>query len=201
MQDLVLVRIFLQGGWIMWPILATSIVALAVIAERVLWWRREQALRDPRKLDLVLGALEKNQVKEASTLAGSSQDAILRVIFFGLNHHHASLEGALQVSAGIELERAGRFIVVLDTIVTLAPLLGLLGTVSGLMRAFFKLGDTELSQQAIGGGIAEALIATAFGLGIAILSLIPFNYLNTRLEEARHELQDAATRLEMLMKS
>ncbi len=89
MQDLVLVRIFLQGGWIMWPILATSIVALTVIAERVLWWRKEQALRDPRKLDLILGALEINEVRAASTLAGSSQDAILRVIFFGLNHKNA----------------------------------------------------------------------------------------------------------------
>lgn len=199
MQDLVLVRIFLQGGWIMWPILATSIVALTVIAERVLWWRREQSLRDPRKLDLILGALEKNQVREASTLAASSQDSILRVIFFGLNHHHASLEGALQVSAGIELERAGRFIVVLDTIVTLAPLLGLLGTVSGLMRAFFKLGDTELSQQAIGGGIAEALIATACGLTIAVVALLFLNYFSAKLARLHFELQTACTNVEVLL--
>ena len=88
----------------------------------------------------------------------------------------------------------------LDTIITLAPLLGLLGTVTGMIRAFGIVRGELDAPTAITGGIAEALIATAFGLGIAILALLPFNYLNTRLEEARHDVQDAATRLEMALK-
>ena len=88
----------------------------------------------------------------------------------------------------------------LDTIITLAPLLGLLGTVTGLIRSFGLLGAQELdAPAAITGGIAEALIATAFGLAIAIVALIPFNYLNARLEEARHEIEDASTHLELLL--
>lgn len=183
----------------MWPILITSIVAVSVIVERFLWWRTESRKRDQLKLDRVFAALEKHDLKEASGLAASSEDSILRVLWYGLNHSHSSLQGALQVSAGIELERAGRFIVVLDTIVTLAPLLGLLGTVTGLMQAFFKLGEAELSEQAITGGIAEALIATACGLGIAIVSLVFLNYYSSKLAKFQFELQTACTNAEVLV--
>jgi biopolymer transport protein ExbB len=73
--------------------------------------------------------------------------------------------------------------------------------VTGLMKAFFKLGDIELSEQAIGGGIAEALIATASGLFIAVLSLIALNYFAAKLAEFQFELQTAATNAEVLVGS
>ncbi len=79
----------------------------------------------------------------------------------------------------------------------MAPLLGLLGTVTGMIHSFGLLGDEELgAPAAITGGIAEALIATGFGLAVAILALIPFNFLNARLEQVRHDLSDAASQLE-----
>ena len=81
----------------------------------------------------------------AIKIAEGSHDPIIRMIYRGLNHVHTSLQGALQLAAGIELERAGRFLTVMDTLVTLAPLLGLLGTVTGLMRAFLSVGSAELS--------------------------------------------------------
>ena len=108
----------------------------------------------------------------------------------GLNHQHASLQGALQVAAGIEIKRAGRFLVVMDTLVTLAPLLGLLGTITGLIRSFSFLGNEELAVQAVTGGIAEALIATACGLGIAIFALIPFNFFTSRVSQLRVRIAD-----------
>jgi len=99
------------------------------------------------------------------------------------------------------LKRFSRGLSVLDTAITLAPLLGLLGTVTGLIRSFRLLGTQELtSPTAITGGIAEALIATACGLNIAIMALIPFNYLNARLEEARHDIEDSTTQLELLLR-
>jgi biopolymer transport protein ExbB len=149
----------------------------------------------------VFGFLEEGNVVDASTIARQSHDPRLQVIYHGLNHHHSSLEGALQIAAGIEIERSGRFIVVLDTIVTLAPLLGLLGTVTGLMRASFKLGDAELSEQAITGGIAEALIATACGLSIAVVALIALNYFAARVAKFTFELQTAATNTEVLLRT
>jgi biopolymer transport protein ExbB len=201
MPDNIVIHYFIKGGWVMWPILLTSIVAASVILERAIWWTQERRKRDSVKLEKIYVALEEGDVKQASALAQDSRDPILRVIWHGLNHHHASLEGALQVAAGIEISRAGRFLVVLDTIVTLAPLLGLLGTVTGLMRAFFKLGDVELSEQAIGGGIGEALIATASGLVIAVIALIALNYFSARVARFQFDLQTAATNTEVLTKT
>ena len=164
---------FKQGGPIMWPILLVSLTALAVVIERVFWWLGRWMRRDPKRIEKVFTAIEVGDVAEASRLSRDSRDPVLRMMWNGLNHQHASLQGALQVAAGIEIKRAGRFLVVMDTLVTLAPLLGLLGTITGLMRSFASLGNDELAVQAVTGGIAEALIATACGLGIAIFSLFP----------------------------
>lgn len=175
----IIFQFFLQGGPVMWPILICALVAVAVVGERAFWWWREGQKRDPQKLEQILAALENSDVAAATQIAANSEDPLIRVIRHGLahvGHAHGSLLGALQLAAGIELKRAGRFLTVMDTLVTLAPLLGLLGTVTGLMRAFLHIGSAELSVTAVTGGIGEALIATACGLAIAIFSLIPFNY-------------------------
>jgi biopolymer transport protein ExbB len=90
----------------------------------------------------------------------------------------------------------------LDTCITAAPMLGLLGTVTGMMRTFGALGGGDIGAAAntITGGVAEALIATMCGLFIAISCLLPYNYLNARIEEAKHEVSDASNALEILMK-
>ena len=192
---------FRKGGPIMWPILLVSIVALTVVIERIFWWGGRWFRRDPKRIEKVFTAIEVGDVTEASRLSRDSRDPVLRMMWNGLNHQHASLQGALQVAAGIEIKRAGRFLVVMDTLVTLAPLLGLLGTVTGLIRSFRFLGNEELAIQAVTGGIAEALIATACGLGIAIFSLIPFNFFTSRVSNLEFELQTAATNLEVMLEA
>ena len=192
---------FNQGGPVMWPILIVSIVALTVVIERVFWWGGRWFRRDPKRIEKVFTAIEVGDVAEASRLSRDSRDPVLRMIWNGLNHQHASLQGALQVAAGIEIKRAGRFLVVMDTLVTLAPLLGLLGTVTGLIKAFGALGNEEIAVVAVTGGIAEALIATACGLGIAIFSLIPFNFFTSRVSNLEFELQTAATNLEVMLEA
>jgi biopolymer transport protein ExbB len=92
---------------------------------------------------------------------------------------------------------------ILDTVITAAPLLGLLGTVTGMMETFGALGaggDIAAAASKITGGVAEALIATACGLLIAISGLLPFNYVNARIEEAKHDVADASNALEILLK-
>ncbi len=190
---------FHKGGPIMWPILIISIVALTVVLERCFWWGARWFRRDPKRVEKVFTAIETGDINEASKLARGSRDPVLRMLWNGLNHQHASLQGALQVAAGIEIKRAGRFLVVMDTLVTLAPLLGLLGTITGLIRSFSFLGNEELAVQAVTGGIAEALIATACGLGLAIFALIPFNYFTSRVSNLEFELQTAATNLEVML--
>jgi biopolymer transport protein ExbB len=192
---------FRKGGPIMWPILIVSLTALAVVLERIFWWLGRWMRRDPKRIEKVFTAIETGDVAEASRLSRSSRDPVLRMMWNGLNHQHASLQGALQVAAGIEIKRAGRFLVVMDTLVTLAPLLGLLGTITGLMKSFSFLGNEELAVQAVTGGIAEALIATACGLGIAIFSLVPFNFFTSRVSNLEFELQTAATNLEVMLEA
>jgi len=192
---------FHKGGPIMWPILIVSIIGLTVVIERIFWWTGRWFRRDPKRIEKVFTAIENGDVAEASRLSRGSRDPVLRMMWNGLNHQHASLQGALQVAAGIEIKRAGRFLVVMDTLVTLAPLLGLLGTITGLIRSFSFLGNEELAVQAVTGGIAEALIATACGLGIAIFALIPFNFFTSRVSNLEFELQTAATNLEVMLGS
>src|SRR6266436_994509 len=190
---------FRKGGPIMWPILLVSIVALTVVIERIFWWGGRWFRRDPKRIEKVFTAIENGDTTEASRLSRGSRDPVLRMMWNGLNHQHASLQGALQVAAGIEIKRAGRFLVVMDTLVTLAPLLGLLGTITGLIRSFSFLSNEDLAVQAVTGCIAEALFATACGLGIAIFALIPFNFFTSRVANLEFELQTAATNLEVML--
>lgn len=191
-------QFFLKGGPVMWPILLCALTAVAVVGERAFWWLAESRKRDLRRREQLLAALEHADPAEGRKLAQGSQDPVVRVIRQGLAHEQTSIPVALQMAAGIELERAGRFLNVLDTLVTLAPLLGLLGTVTGLMRAFLKVGDAELSVVAVTGGIGEALIATACGLLIAIISLVPLNYFLGKVARLQFDLETAASNVEVL---
>jgi biopolymer transport protein ExbB len=191
-------QFFVKGGPVMWPILACALVAVAVVGERTLWWIKESRKRQPEKMEKLLGALEAGDIEAALQIADGATDPLLRMARRGLCHANSSLQGALQLAAGVELERAGRFLTVMDTLVTLAPLLGLLGTVTGLMRAFLEVGSAELAVRAVTGGIGEALIATACGLGIAIVSLIPYNYFSGRVARLQFELETAATNIEIM---
>jgi len=195
----IVIDFFNHGGPIMWPILIVAIIAVGVVLERIVWWTILRKRRDPVLLEKILTKVEEGDIATASSLGKESRDPVIRMLWHGLNHHHVSLQGALQVGAGIELERAGNLLSVLDTLITLAPLLGLLGTVTGIMGAFHTLGNDELAAQKVGAGISEALIATACGLCIAIFCLVPFNYFNRRVSRLRFELESNATNLELML--
>jgi biopolymer transport protein ExbB len=170
---------FFKGGPVMYPIVPVLVVA--VILERVVWWMIQTTRRDADKLDKVYAALEQGNIAGAVNLAHGSKDPLVRTVWHGLNHVHASVERALQVASGIEIQRAGRFMSVMDSTITLAPLLGLLGTVTGIVGSFNFVGNADLAPAKVSGGIAEALIATTCGLGIAIFTLFFCNFLNARV--------------------
>jgi len=194
-----IVNLFLKGGVIMWPLLLTSTLALAVVLERSLFWWRLNREREPQRIERALEHLEKGEVRKAAAELEGSEDFIARSLHHGLTHHRGSLQGALQTAAGQELERMGRLLPALDTIITVAPLLGLLGTIFGIMHSFQMMGDVQLTEpMAVTGGIAESLIATGFGLSIAIFALIPFNYFTARLHRGQHLLETHATHVEVL---
>ena len=196
-----LMEYFRRGGPIMWPLLGTSCVAMSVVLERMVFIIRERRHRQPDLTARVLAVVEAGEVDEAIRLGHDARDFVVRTLVYGLFYRKRSFSQALLRAAHQELKRFNDGLPILDTIITLAPLLGLLGTVTGMIRAFGLVGGAALeAPAAITGGIAEALIATAFGLGIAIATVIPFNYLTARLEDARHEIEDASTQVELLLK-
>ena len=190
---------FFKGGPVMYPIAVVLIVAVAVVLERIVWWTTQTIRRDSDKLDRVFAALEQGDIAGAITLSRDSKDPLVRTVWHGLNHVHSSVEGALQVASGIEIQRAGRFMSVMDTTITLAPLLGLLGTVIGIMGSFNFVGNSDLAPAKVSGGIAEALIATACGLGIAIFTLIFFNFFNARVARLHYELESASNNVILML--
>jgi biopolymer transport protein ExbB len=193
-----MIELFHKGGPIMWPILLTSIIAVTVVMERLFFTLRERSRRDPRVVREILRRVETGDYGGAVRIGEASRDFVARTLTYALTHRERSVSDAVVRAASWELKRFSRGVSILDTVITLAPLLGLLGTVTGMIHSFGLLGGAEIeAPQAIAGGIAEALIATASGLAVAIVALLPFNYLNAQLEEARSDIQDAATHLEL----
>ena len=193
-----MLRWFLQGGPVMWPLLACSITAVAAILERAQFWIRERATRDPPLVHRLLHLTERGLFDEAARAAAGSRDAIARVLHNGLSHHHFSLEGALDVAVQAELRRMKRALGILDTIITVAPLLGIFGTVTGILAAFGALEGRIPDPRTVAAGIAQAVITTVAGLAIAIPTVIAYNYFCSRVEDAAAQLSTHITNFQIV---
>jgi biopolymer transport protein ExbB len=191
------VDIIIKGGPVMVPLLACSIISLAVVIERMIFWRRARS-REP--VEELLQLVERGEFSKAVELGGKLDLPAARVLTAGLAHRNPSLTKALEVAAQAEIPVLKRRLTILDTIITLAPLLGLLGTITGMISSFGIMSEAGLGQpHAVTGGVAEALIATAAGLLIAILTLVPYNYFSNRAERELEEIEYYGSRLELLL--
>jgi biopolymer transport protein ExbB len=195
-------ELFKHGGPIMWPIILTSFLALTVILERIIFIIKENASRDTEAVEKMLDRIEHNDIDGAIAIGRKSNDFVARILVYTLTHREAGFSNALIRASNQELLRYQRGLPILDTVITVAQLLGLLGTVTGMMTTFGALGEGDIAANAskITGGVGEALIAVATGLAIAIAALLPFNYMNARVEQVRHELTDATNAVELIMK-
>jgi biopolymer transport protein ExbB len=194
-----MINLFIKGGPIMYPLLICSIIALTVIIERTIFWIGEDYRRDQAIVNEVLSLAERGNWESVRARIGNSKDFIIRILVAGILHREFSIAKAMETAASDELARMRRYLPILDTIITVSPLLGIFGTVIGIILSFEMLGSAGIEEpQAVTAGIAQALITTASGLGIAILSLFPFNYFNSRVEKAATTIEKYATSLEIV---
>ena len=183
----------------MYPLLACSIIALTVIIERFLFWAREDVRRNQKLVDEVLDLCRTGQWDKVREKVAGSKDYVIRVLVSGILHREFSMAKAMEAAASDEIKRMRKFMGVLDTMITVAPLLGIFGTVIGIISSFELLGSAGIQHpQAVTAGIAQALITTAAGLAIAILSVLPYNYFNSKVEDAALSIEKYATSLEIV---
>ena len=187
--------VIVKGGIVMIPLLICSLISLALTIERMLFWAK---LKSREVLREILTHVEQGEFDQALKLGKTSQQPIARVMAAGIAHRNPAPAKAMEAAAQAEIPVLKRRLGVLDTIVTLAPLLGLLGTVVGMIGSFDVMADVGIGQpHAVTGGVAEALIATATGLLIAILTLVSYNYFTARAEREMDQMEHFSSSLEL----
>ncbi len=197
----IVVETFFKGGWVMWPIVATAFLALCVLLDRVVWWLRLQRRLRSADQDRARNALGTGDFAAAWLLGQGTNDPFLLNLREGMTHAHTSMLAAMQLHATHLIEKSEARMWVLSTLITLAPLLGLFGTVVGIMRSFSFVGAEQLAAAKVSGGIAEALIATACGIAIAISCLLPYNFFRKRVAVLRASLERWINHAELLVGS
>jgi biopolymer transport protein ExbB len=179
------------------PLLACSLISLALTIDRLIFWAR---IRSQQAVQHMLTLVETGEFDSALKLGRDSHHPIARVMAAGLAHRNPAPAKAMEAAAQAQIPLLKSRLGTLDTIVTLAPLLGLLGTVVGMIGSFDIMSEAGMGQpHAVTGGVAEALIATASGLLIAILTLIPYNYFSTRVEKEMDAMEHFSSSLELLL--
>ena len=189
----------IKGGITIYPLLICSVVSVAIIIERFSFWIKERCFRNWHLRNEIFQCVGKAQYQKAFQIAEGSKDYLVRIYMSGLNHHDLSLKGALEMSASRELKLTSKYLNVLDTIITVAPLLGILGTILGIISSFDLLGAAGLEDpKLVTAGIAEALISTAAGLIVAIATLLPYNWFQSKVEDRVSEIEVYVTNFEII---
>ena len=194
-----MMEILQKGGVVMYPLLACSVCVMTIIFERIVFWMILNRRHNRQLLNEVLEFCRQGDWEMVRKKTIGSKDYAIRVLVSGILHREFSMSKAMEVAAIEEVVKMRRGMGILDTMITIAPLLGILGTVTGIILSFDMLAVEGIENpQAVTGGIAQALITTAFGLTIAILAVIPFNYFNVKVEQAIQVMEQYATSLEIV---
>lgn len=178
-----------HGGLVMWPLLILSVLSVAFAFERAWYWFQQNGPAGRRNFVALMDALRRGDRPGARALADTSNTVYARVARSLLTD---GADDAVAVGA-VEHERIAmdRFMATLSTIITAAPMLGILGTVIGIITSFevLKGGDALVDPKAVSGGISEALVATASGLVVALLSLFPYMMYGAQREKTIGRLE------------
>ena len=191
-----------KGGPIMWPILLCSVISFAIVIERLLRLRQEQ-IDTKSFMEQISKSLKRNKVMEALDLCDRTGGPIASILKSGILKHdrpRSEIREAIEDASVHEVPRLERNLPVLATIAHVAPLLGLLGTVTGLLAAFQVIESKATALNPVNpgdlaGGIWEALLTTVFGLCVAIPTYVAYNYLVSRVDGFVLDMERSATDL------
>ena len=193
--------LFLKGGPVMYPLLACSVIAMTVVIERAIFWIQSDRSRNQALVDEVPEFCRVGNWDTVRVKVAGSKDYLIRILVGEIVHREFSMTKAMESAASDEIRKMRRYMGILDTMITVAPLLGFLGTVTGIILSFESLGTNVIEHpETVAMGIAQALITTAAGLIIAILTVFPYNYFNSRIEDAALSIEKYATSLEIVYK-
>jgi len=195
-------EIFLKGGPLMWPILLCSVFALAIIIERI-WYMRRIQIDTHQFLSRILDKMKRHQIKEALEICETRRNPISRILKAGIlkyDRGRQQIKEAIEDAALYEEPHLEKNMTALATIAHISPLLGLLGTVVGLVRCFQVIQTKSTALQPVSpgdlaGGIWEALLTTVAGLVVAIPAFVVYNYLVSRINNFILEMEKASTEL------
>jgi biopolymer transport protein ExbB len=186
------ISLFHKGGPVMYLLVICSLVVVTIAVERYLYYRH--AVLDMQRFKATLQPLlEKQCIKEAVALCENTEAVVGKVAVEGLYAYQrgSSIETALESAAMLVAARLRENLNYLSAIVTLAPLLGLLGTVVGMINSFSVFNIQAGQPTAITGGVGEALVATATGLCVAVMALIAHTYFSQRLDQLITDVEQA----------
>ena len=191
---------FTRGGPVMWPILFCSLMGLTVALERLFaFWKYNTANFYFRKRQMTLiGLTREGKFDDAIQCAKEADSPICRVLVNALQNREAGFQETLEAASQLELTRLRRGLSLLDTTITVAPMLGILGTVTGIINTFNLLSSAGIEDPSKAtAGLAEALITTAAGLIVAIGCLFPFNFLVAQIKSRTTELEQVIHQFEL----
>lgn len=191
-----LIDLFLKGGLVMWPILACSLVAVAIIAEK--FWKLSRVKVDGSKFILrIRSVLSRGDVSAALSMCSEMDVPLSNILRSGLlkiNESHEDIKDAVEQAARGEVYKLEKGLGILATIAGVAPLLGFLGTVTGMIAAFrvIEVNQGTVNPTLLAGGIWEALLTTAFGLFVGIPAYFMYNYFVTRVARFVYETESSS---------
>jgi len=193
-----LLELFHKGGVFMYPILFCSILALAIFLERA-WSLARRRVVPPALFPLLGNMLAQRRRDEALGVCRASDSPLARVLLAGLEeipHGRARMRESMRDAADRESGSLERFVEALGTIASVSTLLGLLGTISGMIKIFSVISTQQaVNPPALAAGISEALITTYAGLTVAIPAVAAHRFLQGRLDAVLIELEECAVRL------
>ncbi len=190
---------FLAGGPVMWPLLGLAVLCAAIIVDRAVFWTRLGRSRNSALVDKFLACVATGDLAEADAIAHGTKDPVLRTLHAGLEERDRSVVKAMACQSKEEFGEMKRHLALLDTVMVAAPLLGILGTITGIMGVFQTIGGLGEDSTPYAVGIAGSLLATVFGLFISIAALFPRLFFKKKAQGLAEEMEKRALSLDLVL--